>query len=154
MANSDILKEIGERLKNGEELLSIKADLNSRNIKFDQFEDYSKTNISPFDFIKFGKNLQKVFVGLIYILSCSQFLYNLLDIPRILLYQCLIVLNSFFYYKILRKHLEDIYFELNKFFRIIILLLLIYYISTSARFYPQLHSNTGPDRIINSVDTK
>ena len=154
MANSDILKEIGERLKNGEELLSIKADLNSRNIKFDQFEDYSKTNISAFDFIKFGKNLQKVFVGLIYILSCSQFLYNLLDIPRILLYQCLIVLNSFFYYKILRKHLEDIYFELNKFFRIIILLLLIYYISTSARFYPQLHSNTGPDRIINSVDTK
>jgi hypothetical protein len=154
MENSEILKEIGERLKNGEELLSIKADLNSRNIKFDQFEDYSKSNINAFDFIKFGKNLRKVFVGLIYILSCSQFLYNLFDIPRILLYQFLILLNSFFYYKILRKHLEDIYFELNKFFRIIILLLLMYYISTSARFYPQLHSNTGPDSIINSVDTK
>jgi hypothetical protein len=154
MSNSEILKEIGERLKNGEELLSIKADLNSRNIKFDQFEDYSKSNLNAFDFIKFGKNLQKVFVGLIYILSCSQFLYNLFDIPRVLLYQFLILLNSFFYYKILRKHLEDIYFELNKFFRIIILLLLMYYISTSARFYPQLHTNLESDSIINSVDTK
>ena len=44
--NEQLLNEIGERLKNGEDLLSIKADLISKGVEFDQFDVLSNPPIN------------------------------------------------------------------------------------------------------------
>ena len=63
MNREDILKEVGERLKNGEEILSIKSDLSSRGLNLDDIsyniteEDkkpkYIKTILIPLGIILF-----------------------------------------------------------------------------------------------------
>ncbi len=65
MEKEDILKEIGERLQNGEELISIKADLTSRGIDVDkisyEFNEPSKSSSSIL------KNLLSTF-GILFII--------------------------------------------------------------------------------------
>ena len=65
--NEQLLNEIGERLKNGEDLLSIKADLISQGVNFDQFEVYSKPQINKKVEYNFVYLIQKYIIGFTFI---------------------------------------------------------------------------------------
>lgn len=150
--NEQLLNEIGERLKNGEDLLSIKADLISKGIEFDQFDVLSNPqNSKKFEY-NFVRLIQKYIFGFTFIFGCSTFIYNMSEIKSPLLYFLIVVTTVIVYYKYLQKYILEFIFDLNKYVRLFVILLILYLI---AKYNPSNNFNTQEVQIgiLNSVNT-
>jgi hypothetical protein len=150
--NEPILNEIGERLKNGEDLLSIKADLISRGIEFGQLDILSNPQTSKnveFSYIRF---IQKNIISFTFIFGCSHFIYHITEIKSILLYLLIVVTNIILYYKYFQKYILEFAFDLNKYVRLFLILFILYLIS---KYNPSINFNKQDVQIgiLNSVNT-
>jgi hypothetical protein len=150
--NEQLLNEIGERLKNGEDLLSIKADLISKGVEFDQFDVLSNPPINQKVEYNFVRLIQKYIIGFTFIFGCSTFIYNITEIKSPLLYFLIVVTTVIGYFKYLQKYILEFVFDLNKYVRLLVILLILYLI---AKYNPSYNFNTQEVQIgiLNSVNT-
>ncbi len=112
--NEKLLNEIGERLKNGEDLLSIKADLFSQGVNFDQFEVSSKPQINKKVEYNFVHLIQKYIIGFMFIFGIATFFYNIIEIKSPLLYFFIVTTNVLLYLKYFKKYTLELIFDINK----------------------------------------
>ena len=150
--NKEIIKEIGERINNGEDLIIIKADLNSRGIEFNQYDNFSffvDKNQSNFNFSKF---IQDNLISFCFNFGLASFFYNLSEITSIKLYLLLLIILFFLYYKYLKFYILEFAYDLNRYLRIIILIVTLYFISNYHKSYV-FNKKENNSELLNSINT-
>lgn len=120
-----ILTEIGERLKNGEDLIVIKADLKSRGEIFDEFDINNKL-VAPIK-INISKSIFNILISIAFIIGLSTLLFSIISINSYKIYFILICSITILYSKYFKKYILEFAFDINKYFRAFLIILVLYF---------------------------